>query len=116
MWPDIIKHSFNWAKPTETTIPANGCTSRNRCTAARALALNEVLTMIGNQDLVIALNPWKSCSKCEFCAECQKVAQQACDSGRAYIWDNLGRYFFGDNWDKLEDTKSEIRPEVWKSR
>lgn len=112
----IAQDYFKWAKPTETTFPTNVCTSRNKCISTRALVLNEVLSMIGKQDLAIALNPWKTCSKYDFCVECQKVAQQACDSGRAYIWDNLGRYFFGDNWDELEDTKSEILPAVWKSR
>ncbi|KJA19709.1 hypothetical protein HYPSUDRAFT_69051 [Hypholoma sublateritium FD-334 SS-4] len=116
MWKDVVERSFGWAKPTETIIPTKGCPTRHRCTAARTLVLGEVFTQIGSQDLCIALDNWEKDADHEFCVECHKTAKQACQDGRAYILNNLGRYFLGEGWEELEQTKSEHWPVIWKSR
>ncbi|KJA19711.1 hypothetical protein HYPSUDRAFT_44000 [Hypholoma sublateritium FD-334 SS-4] len=116
IWDDVVSRSFRWTKPTELTIPTISCASKPKCTAARTLALAEVCAKVGKQDAGIALDVWKRGAGCEFCAECLRAAQTACEGGRAYIWDHLARYFLGDNWEKLEDTKSDVLPAIWRPR
>lgn len=116
MWEDIVNRSYGWTKPTETIIPTNGCPSRNKCIAARTLVLGEVFTKIGAQDISFALTSWRKNDNQEFCVGCHKAAKRAFQSGQLYIWNNLPRYFFGDNWEKLEDTKSDIWPSTWRPR
>ena len=116
IWEDIINERFCWTKPDKPLVPTTSCQFRQKCTAARMIVLNELLTKIGKQDTGIALDSSQKGPHHEFCAECLRVVQLASDIGRIYIWKNLGRYFLGDNWDKLEDTKYEVWPSTWQPR
>lgn len=81
-----------------------------------AAVLRKVLEKVAIQDISIALNPWKVCSVHPFCPECQKVAQDICESARLSVWNSFGKYFFGANWKELEDTKYEVWPTAWQRR
>ena len=114
IWEGVVDPMFSWTKPDRQMLPATGCPSIKRCTIARTVVLGEVFMKIGSQDIGIALDSWEKKAHHEFCGECLRVAKLISESGRAHVWHNLGKYFFGDNWDKLEDTKSEICPSTWK--